>query len=418
MRSAARRAVIGVVTLTLLGIGPVTGGIPSEAVPHYPGADDVARAKKAVSKKSKEIGRIRSRLAAASARAETAHVELSVAVEDFDEAREVLAQRTREAGIARRNADLARGSLAGARREVGLLAAAQYRTGGVSQSLQVLLSVGDPQDVLDSAGLLATLGDQRRQVMERMDATRVVADVLDRQARRALAEQQAAAARLDAARREAERRAAAAEEVVRDVEKTKDGLLRQLATLERTSVRLQRERQEGLEAERQAREEARRRAEAQRRDREAREREARDRERESRQDRDPPRGGGSRSSSGGGQLAVSWATQQIGKPYLWGAEGPNSYDCSGLTMRAWQQAGVYLAHSSRIQYQQVPRVPAHQMRVGDLLFWATNTGNPATIHHVALYAGDGMMVEAPRAGANVRRTAVRWTGLMAYVGRP
>jgi cell wall-associated NlpC family hydrolase len=118
-----------------------------------------------------------------------------------------------------------------------------------------------------------------------------------------------------------------------------------------------------------------------------------------------------------GLTAVAWAKGRIGLPYQWGGAGPDSYDCSGLTMRAWQQAGVQLPHSSRIQYQQVAKIAYAQLQPGDLLFFATDPGNQDTIHHVAMYVGGGQMIEAPYTGANVRVTVLRRSGAMPYAGR-
>ncbi|MFN2526152.1 MAG: NlpC/P60 family protein [Actinomycetota bacterium] len=96
------------------------------------------------------------------------------------------------------------------------------------------------------------------------------------------------------------------------------------------------------------------------------------------------------------RVAVEAALSQLGKPYQWGAEGPDSYDCSGLTMWAWAHAGVSLPHNSGAQYAATPRVAADDWQPGDLLFF----GNP--IHHVGMYIGDGQMVEAPYTGSQVR----------------
>jgi cell wall-associated NlpC family hydrolase len=95
-------------------------------------------------------------------------------------------------------------------------------------------------------------------------------------------------------------------------------------------------------------------------------------------------------------VAVNAALSQVGKPYQWGGAGPDSYDCSGLTMWAWAQAGVSLPHSSQMQYSATPRVSRSALRPGDLLFF----GSP--IHHVGMYVGNGRMVEAPYTGASVR----------------
>jgi cell wall-associated NlpC family hydrolase len=115
---------------------------------------------------------------------------------------------------------------------------------------------------------------------------------------------------------------------------------------------------------------------------------------------------------------VAWAKRQLGLPYRWGAEGPDSYDCSGLTMRAWQRAGVSLPHSSRAQYTQAQKVSYSRLRPGDLLFFATDPSNPATIHHVTMYAGRGLMVEAPSTGLRVRVVPMRQRGAMPWAGRP
>lgn len=96
------------------------------------------------------------------------------------------------------------------------------------------------------------------------------------------------------------------------------------------------------------------------------------------------------------QAAVDAALSQVGKPYRWGAAGPDSYDCSGLTMWAWAHAGVSLPHNSGMQYNSTPRVAQSDWQPGDLLFF----GDP--IHHVAMYIGNGQMVEAPYTGSQVR----------------
>ncbi len=114
---------------------------------------------------------------------------------------------------------------------------------------------------------------------------------------------------------------------------------------------------------------------------------------------------------------MSWAKTQIGKPYQWGATGPDSYDCSGLTGGAWRKGGVTLPRTSRDQYRAVDKIPYSQLRPGDLIFYGDGS-NASSIHHVALYAGGGMMVEAPRAGVDVRITSVRMSGTMDYAGRP
>ncbi len=119
----------------------------------------------------------------------------------------------------------------------------------------------------------------------------------------------------------------------------------------------------------------------------------------------------------GAQAAVQAALGKIGSPYVWAAAGPNSFDCSGLTMWAWAQAGKSLWHYTGSQYTQTARVPINQLQPGDLVFfWGPGvTGDPG---HVGLYIGGGQMVHAPRAGSNVKIDSIYyWYGARLAGGR-
>ncbi|MFC9115192.1 MULTISPECIES: C40 family peptidase [Streptomyces] len=96
-----------------------------------------------------------------------------------------------------------------------------------------------------------------------------------------------------------------------------------------------------------------------------------------------------------GRKAVAYATAQIGKPYQWGAEGPNTFDCSGLTSQAWLSAGRAIPRTSQQQWQQLTRVDIKDMRPGDLIIYWDDAS------HVGMYVGDGTMVHAPRPGRTV-----------------
>ncbi|KES07601.1 glycoside hydrolase [Streptomyces toyocaensis] len=96
-----------------------------------------------------------------------------------------------------------------------------------------------------------------------------------------------------------------------------------------------------------------------------------------------------------GRKAVAYATAQIGKPYQWGAEGPNTYDCSGLTSQAWLSAGQGIPRTSQAQWRQLKRVDVRDMRPGDLIIYFGDAS------HVGMYVGDGVMVHAPRPGRSV-----------------
>lgn len=118
--------------------------------------------------------------------------------------------------------------------------------------------------------------------------------------------------------------------------------------------------------------------------------------------------------------AIQFALEEQGKPYVWGAEGPDSYDCSGLTMRAYEEAGIILPRVSRNQYTAGAMLPVEQAQPGDLLFWAHDSSNPDTIHHVAIYLGDGQMVEAQQPDVPIHTRDVSWDepGLLPQAVRP
>lgn len=114
--------------------------------------------------------------------------------------------------------------------------------------------------------------------------------------------------------------------------------------------------------------------------------------------------------------AVEAAQSRIGLPYVWGATGPDSFDCSGLTSWAYRQAGVAIPRTSRQQFAGLPKVPVDQLAPGDLVFWASGPA-VSDIHHVALYVGDGLMIQAPRTGDVVKLSAV-WGRPMYGAVRP
>ena len=104
------------------------------------------------------------------------------------------------------------------------------------------------------------------------------------------------------------------------------------------------------------------------------------------------------------RTVVSWAEQQLGKPYQWGAAGPGSFDCSGLTMAALAQAGITVPHNANAQWQQTRAHPVaeHQLAPGDLVFYAGADGSLTAPGHVGIYVGTGAIIDAPHTGANVR----------------
>ncbi|MEV6523669.1 NlpC/P60 family protein [Longispora sp. NPDC051575] len=114
---------------------------------------------------------------------------------------------------------------------------------------------------------------------------------------------------------------------------------------------------------------------------------------------------------GRGGAAVQYAYGAIGTPYVFGAEGPGAYDCSGLTMAAWRAAGVSLPHSAELQRQVTDPVPASELRPGDLVFYYPD------VHHVGVYAGAGRVIHAPQPGQRITMAPMNQMPVHSF-GRP
>ena len=113
-----------------------------------------------------------------------------------------------------------------------------------------------------------------------------------------------------------------------------------------------------------------------------------------------------------GYVAAKFACSEAGKPYVWGAAGPNAYDCSGITMVAWQQAGVYLPHNAAAQRRSMQYVNEADLQIGDLVFYYSD------LSHVAIYVGDGKVISAPQPGDVVRMVNMRTGAPINSYGRP
>jgi cell wall-associated NlpC family hydrolase len=109
-----------------------------------------------------------------------------------------------------------------------------------------------------------------------------------------------------------------------------------------------------------------------------------------------------------GGTALRYAYQQMGKWYQWAAAGPNTYDCSGLVLASWRQAGKDLPHSAAMQWNQVQHIQRGELRPGDLVFYFRD------IHHVAMYAGDGRVIEAPQSGERVSIHPMDFAPIFGY----
>ena len=458
---APRRALRAAATLSLVGIFAATSTLAAVADPEpvYPSQSQVDSARKAVAGTAGKVSSLDAQYAAASARLDDVQEQAAIASEAYNGARYKLDRRTAETAAARKRADAAQAIADAASLEVRRYAAVMYQQGGSLGELEAYLSSKGPQDMIDRATALEAVGDARSRTMQKAAATSIVAATMKKQAAQAEAQQAAAAHDAQQARDAAQAKAQAAETAAAQIQQQQQTLVTQLASLRKTSVDLEKARQTGLAAAAAARAAA---AEAAKQARlaEARAKAARDaasraaaraaakraaaeaaRQRaaaeaaekaaaEAARQQGRPKPSGPRPStpkpsnpgpsspppsSGGAGAVIGYAQAQLGKPYQWGADGPDSFDCSGLTMRAWQQAGVNLYHYTGAQWDQTARVAISDLRPGDLVFFGSS--GPSS-HHVGLYVGNGQMIEAPRAGVPVRYASIYRSDLLPYGGRP
>jgi cell wall-associated NlpC family hydrolase len=457
----ARGLAVAAVVLTLVAsLAP--GASADNRDPVFPSQAEVDASKGTVAQKADQVGQIEAQLAAASVRADRLATDVARAVEAYNGARFRLQQAIQEALAAQQAAEAARAQVETARTELGRFAAAAYRSGGDLGGLSTFLVASGPRDLISRAAALQSIGDSRRHALENLRSAQAYATVLDRRAATMLDKRQEAAQRVERAKATAEARLETQRQAVGQIDAQRQTLVRALATARHTSVRLEQARQAGLaqaraeaarlaaeraaaaaarkaaaEAAAQAAEDARRsQAEKAQRDQEQRDADAKKAADQPASDPSPGNGGGggggggasepsapnpppSGSSSGsasGAEAAIDFAMAQMGKPYEWGADGPSTYDCSGLVMRAWQQGGVSLPHYSVEQYARSQPVALSDLRRGDLVFFASGS-DYQSIYHVGLYIGSGQMIEAPYTGENVRISSI-WRSSLFGAARP
>jgi cell wall-associated NlpC family hydrolase len=277
------------------------------------------------------------------------------------------------------------------RRQLGTYASAQYRTGGMSPTAQLMLAK-DPQQFVDRSHLMERLTGRQKQAVTDYQQQSAAAARQRAEATRSLEHLQDSQASLKESKASVQGKLAEARQ-----------LLSRLTAQEKARL-AQLEREKEAEAKRKAREQA--------------EKERKQRE-EDQQRHDGGTGGGSSDgsgdSAGDGQTsskaakALAFARAQMGKPYVWGATGPNSFDCSGLTQAAWKAAGVDLPRTTWDQVKTGERVATKHLQPGDLVFFYDD------ISHVGMYIGGGKMIHAPKPGANVREESIYYMPIYGSV---
>ena len=424
------RAQLVIATSAALALVLSTATVSANADPVYPSAGQVKAAKAAVGYKVARIAVVEGRLAASNARLVKVQTAAEVAAEKYNLARILLQERTDAAKAAAERAAAAQKTAGIALEKLGQFAASEYMQGGNLDQLEVFLSSKGPQDLLDRAAAVQLISDTRSRSLQDANVSSVVAGGLRRQAAQAQAQQLAAEQTSGSARTAAQAQVDLAAVETSSIRKQQSAMIAQLATLRNASVALERQRQDGLRAEARAAAaaaaaRAAAQAAAQRQVASAAEAE-RLRQLAANQpvnralalDPAPTPVSHAPVPSRGGDLAViAFARAQIGKPYQWGAAGPGTFDCSGLTLMAWAQAGVNLSHYTGFQWTETRRVPLSQLQPGDLVFYGVDG---ADSHHVGLYVGNDMMIDAPYTGAYVRYDNIYSSGsdLLPYGGRP
>ncbi|MFG2285638.1 NlpC/P60 family protein [Streptomyces sp. NPDC048595] len=284
------------------------------------------------------------------------------------------------------------------RRELGTFASAQYRTGGMNPTAQLMLAK-DPQQFVDRSHLMERLTSRQKQAVTDYQEQAAAAARQRAKATSSLEQLQQSQASLKESKQSVQGKLAEARQ-----------LLSRLTAQEKARL-AELERQKEEAARRKAAEEARRQQEA---------------ERQRQQDGSTggSTGGQTGGQTGGGtsdggstggsystkaEKALAFARAQIGKPYVWGATGPSSYDCSGLTQAAWKAAGVDLPRTTWDQVKVGQRVATKDLQPGDLVFFYDD------ISHVGMYIGGGKMIHAPKPGAYVREESIYYMPIYGSV---
>ncbi|MGX1367470.1 cell wall-associated NlpC family hydrolase [Streptomyces canus] len=292
--------------------------------------------------------------------------EAEEATETYNATEEKL--KAKRAELDRLDAALARArlSLRDSRGAAGRLARQQYQSSTDISPYVRLLLARDPQHALEQGHVIGQLARDRAKAVGRLTGTEHRADELARKARKALDDHLTLAARQKKDRDAVRGKLAGVEELLASL--TAEQLAR-LAEFEEKGV--EKAQQELTTS--------------------------------------GALGEGVRKPSQEGETALRYARRQLGKPYEWGAEGPRTYDCSGLTSEAWAHAGTPIPRTSQEQWARLPRIPLKELRPGDLVLYFPE----AT--HVALYVGNGQVIEAPRTGERIKVSPIAAHPLLGAV---
>ena len=425
---------------------------------------DIDRSKASERSTSTSIASLEAQLAQESSNLEDAQIKAQLANEDYLSAVDDLNTATTDAQTAQTNADTAASNTESARADLGSIVVQTYQeSGNPLDPLAPYLTSESLADLADADVALDRAGEKNNAKVQNVEALQSVATSLQSIADQKVKDKETAKTSAETAKSDAEAAARDAQSAVTTTQTNRQNLISQLATQRNTTVELETKYQNQVEAERKAREEAaaqaaakeasqkaaadlaqKQAAEAAARPQETSpapqeqapqpeptyqapaqdpattsqpEPEASDDEGYAPAPAPEPEPTPAPSYSGNAaSTAISTAMSYLGTPYVWAGESAAGLDCSGLTMVSFEAAGVYLTHSSRVQYGQGTQVPLDAAQPGDLVFWSSD-GSQSGIYHVAIYLGDDQMIEAPTFGMTVRVTSMRYSGVMPYAVR-
>ncbi|MFM2103656.1 MAG: hypothetical protein RL740_743 [Actinomycetota bacterium] len=401
MRRKGLVAFVAALSIFTLAVAPVQAATKKPTLEEINAAKKAEAAKKAAADaQAKQLNQAKDSLRTLTAKANAAQAKYNAALAELNVA-------IKTANAANAYAIEASKAVDQAHRKIGKLAADAYIMGGSFSDIQPLLSTNGPQDLIDQLSTLGKIGASNSQALARFKEAEIVAKEAKEAADKAKIAQQVATEKVAAAKKIADdARAAQAQEVAK-LQKVQDKLMADLIAARKVRTTLEQRRQLALLEEQNSNVAA------------------------TIIDQKkiwPDRGFKGRSTirttADQRAKALAYAIKQVqaGKPYVWGAEGPNAFDCSGLVYAAYKAAGLGWPNWDRLNaalYSVATyHVPLTQMQPGDLLFYSYN-GSIAAIHHISIYAGNNMVWEArnKRVGL-VKSNMYSMPGLMPFAGRP